>query len=127
MQHDIPATATEFRIETTHLGPVTIVAPIGALDLCTAPQLQACVLISNGAAAMVIDLSGVTFLGLAGVEVLLAAVESTQDQLPVRLVANGRATLRPISLSGLTDRLCCFRDLNSALADLQVTTRRRFD
>jgi anti-anti-sigma factor len=69
--------------------------------------------------ALVFDLTGVGFLGSAGLAVLAEASKRAADQLlpKVRVVAGSRSVLRPIEVTGLDSVLDIHPDLASATTD----------
>lgn len=89
----------------------------GALDLALAPKLRR--LVERAArsrpASLVIDLTDVTFLASAGMAELVRAHRG-QTATPLRVVASGRITLRPLELTRLTDELAIYSSLSEALA-----------
>jgi len=90
----------------------------GALDLALAPKLRQ--LAERAArlepAVLVIDLTGVTFLASAGMAELVRAHRGRTVSAPLRVVATGRITLRPLELTRLTDELAIYPSLAEALA-----------
>ncbi|WP_410630874.1 STAS domain-containing protein [Amycolatopsis sp. cmx-4-83] len=90
----------------------------GALDLALAPKLRQ--LVERAArsrpASLVIDLTGVTFLASAGMAELVRAHRGQTAATPLRVVASGRITLRPLELTRLTDELAIYSSLSEALA-----------
>jgi anti-sigma B factor antagonist len=94
----------------------------GEVDMLTAPVLaeQIDYQVGDGGVAagrvLVVDLTGVGFLGSAGLAVLAEASKRASDQsLPkVRVVAGSRAVLRPIEVTGLDSVLDIHPDLASA-------------
>ena len=94
----------------------------GEVDMLTAPVLaeQIDYQVGTGGAAqgraLVFDLTGVGFLGSAGLAVLAEASKRASDQsLPkIRVVAGSRAVLRPIEVTGLDAVLDIHGDLASA-------------
>ena len=90
----------------------------GALDLALAPKLRQ---LTERAARLrpsrvVIDLTGVTFLASAGMAELVRAHRGPAASAPLRVVASGRITLRPLELTRLTDELAIYPSLAEALA-----------
>ncbi|WIY01347.1 STAS domain-containing protein [Amycolatopsis mongoliensis] len=90
----------------------------GALDLALAPKLRQ---LAERAArleptALVIDLTGVTFLTSAGMAELVRAHRGRTVSAPLRVVAAGRITMRPLELTRLTDELAIYPSLSEALA-----------
>jgi anti-sigma B factor antagonist len=90
----------------------------GALDLALAPKLRQ--LAERAArwapAVLVIDLTGVTFLASAGMAELVRAHRGRTVSAPLRVVATGRITLRPLELTRLTDEFAIYPSLSEALA-----------
>ncbi|KDN24235.1 STAS domain-containing protein [Amycolatopsis rifamycinica] len=90
----------------------------GALDLALAPKLRR---LAERAARLrpsllVIDLTGVTFLASAGMAELVRAHRGPAAAAPLRVVATGRITLRPLELTRLADELAIYPSLSEALA-----------
>jgi anti-anti-sigma factor len=90
----------------------------GALDLALAPKLRR---LAERAARLrpsmlVIDLTGVTFLASAGMAELVRAHRGPTASAPLRVVATGRITLRPLELTRLVDELAIYPSLSDALA-----------
>jgi len=89
----------------------------GALDLALAPKLRQ--LAERAArlrpALLVIDLTGVTFLASAGMAELVRAHRGPTASAPLRVVATGRITLRPLELTRLVDELAIYPSLSDAL------------
>jgi anti-sigma B factor antagonist len=76
----------------------------GEIDMVTAPHLgrAICEALEKSATALVIDLTGVTFLASVGMNVLVAAQQAA-DAMAVRfaVVVDGVVTDRPIRVLGL--------------------------
>ena len=80
----------------------------GEVDSSTAPSLRAAVdtAFADGARSLTVDLEGVTFLDSAGLCVLAAAHRrAAEDGVVLRVVASGRAVVRPLQITGLYDLL----------------------
>lgn len=124
---------------TTPRSGVVIVRAIGEIDLLTAPAWRRRLVTASriarspipsgtaGTAAgsadhrarrLVCDLSSVTFLGAAGLTVLLELTTPTgEHDLELVLVAPGRSPVRRLlELSGLDRRLTLHQDLSPALS-----------
>ncbi|MCC8248952.1 STAS domain-containing protein [Saccharothrix luteola] len=85
---------------------VVVVVVTGELDMATAPVVQEYVhrRLGDASRALVLDLSGVTFLGSTGINLLIAlrsACESVGAAL--RLVATTKVVLHPLELTDLID------------------------
>jgi anti-anti-sigma factor len=105
-------------VAMTESDAAVILTVTGALDLALAPKLQH--LFERAArlrpAVVVIDLSGLNFLASAGMAVLVRAHRQIPRGTELRVVAEGRRTLRPLELTRLTDELSVFPTLSAALA-----------
>ena len=66
---------------------------------------------------LVADLSGVEFLGSAGLAVLVTAHERVEAPKALRIVASARETQRAFSMTGLNDLLDIYPSGDAALAD----------
>ncbi|SHF48795.1 anti-anti-sigma factor [Jatrophihabitans endophyticus] len=88
----------------------------GELDYVVTPRLRGDLLDRvDGAATLVLDLSEVTLLSAAAMEMLLAVdVLGTARGCEVRIVAGTRAVRRPLTLTGLDERLRLFDSLDAA-------------
>jgi anti-sigma B factor antagonist len=65
-------------------------------------------------AALVIDLSGVNFLGKVGLRILVSTNESLDDAANFALVADGPATSRPIQLTNLDKVFALYPTVDAA-------------
>jgi anti-anti-sigma factor len=98
--------------------PGVVVASVsGELDMLTAPRLRAVVTAEVAdCAVLVIDLSGVSFLGSAGLAVLVeASHEAARRQVELRVVATGRTVRRPLEITGLDEVLTTFPTRDAAV------------
>jgi anti-anti-sigma factor len=104
-------------VQHEHGTSVLVVA--GELDMLTAPQLSQALDVALGARppVLVVDLSEVTFMDSAGLAVLLSAHRESGDGTSLRVVANQRATLRPMELTGVDEYLALYSRRRDALAD----------
>lgn len=96
---------------------ITVVAVSGEVDMLTAPQLRADVLphIDEGS-TLVLDLSGVSFLGSAGLAVLVEASQHAKRRgATFRVVAVERAVTRPLAATGLGEVFSVFESVDGAL------------
>ncbi|WP_186382761.1 STAS domain-containing protein [Amycolatopsis rhizosphaerae] len=94
-----------------------VVHVAGEVDAATAPDLAAALgpIWSSRPARVVLDLSGVSFLGTAGLSELLFAAERAElEQVTLRLVGP-HCVRRALRAAGLTDRLPLSADLGEAL------------
>jgi anti-sigma B factor antagonist len=98
--------------------PGVVVATVsGEVDMLTAPSLRAVVTAELAdCAVLVLDLSGVGFLGSAGLAVLVeASHEAERHQVELRLVAAGRSVRRPLEITGLNEVLTTFPTRDDAV------------
>jgi anti-sigma B factor antagonist len=99
-------------------GDVTVVSVSGEVDMVSAPALRAAVnanLVDNG--KLVLDLSGVSFLGSAGLAVLVEAAQQSRSRaVAFGVVAADRAVTRPIVATGLGEVFDVHKTLDEALA-----------
>ncbi|MFB8277338.1 STAS domain-containing protein [Nocardia colli] len=105
--------ALQIRLDWAESAAVLTVA--GEVDAVSAPQLQSGVedALQRSPAVLVVDLSGVSFFGSAGLSVLLLALDQlTKDSL--RVVASPQVR-RPIEVTGLDGMLAVFDTLPAAL------------
>lgn len=80
---------------------VTVLGFAGELDLATAPQAESLILPRlDGARSLVLDFSGLTFLGAAGLNLVLRArLLATRRGIDLRLVAGARCVTRVFELA----------------------------
>lgn len=99
---------------------VTVLRLHGDLDLLTAPLLRETLrslLVSTG--CVLVDLTGIEFLGSAGLAELAGAQNTAAGQgARIVLVASSRAVLRPLEVTGLHTLFEIFESEDAALADL---------
>ena len=112
-QPDVPAEGTEAPFDdvitlstsTSDNGTVTVTV-VGEVDTFTAPVLRSTLdaQLEQQPKELVIDLSGVQFLGSAGLAVLVETQKSARSrEVELRLVATTRAVTRPLEVTGLID------------------------
>ena len=117
-------------LSTARIGPTAVVTVSGEVDLYTARDLMASIdetFTQPGLGAVVIDLTGVSFLGSSGLGTLAdlatrapASRRPDEARIPVRLVSrpDNRAVVRPWVTMNLQQILPLFPDVDAALADL---------
>ncbi|HVV23903.1 MAG TPA: STAS domain-containing protein [Pseudonocardiaceae bacterium] len=95
---------------------IPVVAVTGELDMATAPILEDDLVrrLADIPPTLVIDLTDVTFLSSAGLQVLMHA-HTRQPSTHVAIVAPTGATLRPIQLTGLDRALALYPSLRHAV------------
>jgi anti-anti-sigma factor len=112
-----PITVTQ-----SDLGQVAIVHVSGEIDMATSETMAERVLgrLAERPPTLVIDLSGVEFLGSAGLSVLIeASQQAEQGATTLRIIATAPPALRPLEISGLLDILPVCRSLTEALQGLR--------
>jgi anti-sigma B factor antagonist len=108
--------AISVRQEGSGVTGVTVVSVGGEVDMLSAPELRATVgqHITDGS-TLVIDLSGVTFLGSAGLAVLVEAAQQSKTRgVALRVVATDRAVTRPLEATGLGEVFSLHQTVESA-------------
>jgi anti-sigma B factor antagonist len=106
------------RVTVHHAEDAIVVTVTGELDYATAPRLCTIVEASTArlsARALVIDLSGLEFLGSAGLAALVDIRRTLGPALRV-VVGTERRVIRPIQLTGLDQLLHLFPGVKDALA-----------
>jgi anti-sigma B factor antagonist len=100
-------------------GGAFVIHVTGELDLASSPILDELLSETESMAEpLVLELTGVTFMGSSGLELLMKHGERCRAAGRTMLVvANSRAVLRPISLTGLTTAVTLVSTLADALAD----------
>ncbi len=112
-QPDVPSEGAEAPFDdvitlstsTGEDGAVTVTV-VGEVDTFTAPVLRSSLdtQLEQQPRELVIDLSGVQFLGSAGLAVLVETQKSARARdVELRLVATTRAVTRPLEVTGLID------------------------
>ncbi len=112
-QHDVSTEGTEAPFDdvitlstaTGEDGSVTVTV-VGEVDTFTAPVLRSTLdtQLEQTPSELVIDLSGVEFLGSAGLAVLVETQKSARAKdVGLRLIATTRAVTRPLEVTGLID------------------------
>jgi anti-anti-sigma factor len=97
----------------------------GEIDLATAPALEEAIagVLAEDPTALIIDLSEVTFLASAGLQLLVATHERIRESADFAVVAEGPATSRPIQLTHLDSVFALYSDLDDALAAVRRRPR----
>ena len=86
-------------------GAVTVTV-VGEVDTFTAPVLRSSLdsQLEQSPRELIIDLSGVQFLGSAGLAVLVETQKAARSRdVDLRLIATTRAVTRPLEVTGLID------------------------
>ncbi|WNG89752.1 STAS domain-containing protein [Mycobacterium sp. ITM-2016-00317] len=116
-----PPGRSEVAISTRTVENAEVVTVSGVVDAATAAEVTAALqqVFDAAPAAVVIDLSDVTFLASAGMTVLIKASEQAREQAGsaagFAVVATGSATKRPLTLVGLDGELNLCETVDEAL------------
>ncbi|KOV83258.1 STAS domain-containing protein [Nocardia sp. NRRL S-836] len=102
-------------------GLAVVVRAIGELDQDTVAalhdELQIALAMATAPFPVVVDLSGVTFFGSAGINELVVQQRKARSAgVPLRVAAAHRVVLRPITASGLDQWLELYPDVEQALS-----------
>jgi anti-sigma B factor antagonist len=100
---------------------VAVVSPAGDVDTASSGPLREAIgeQVDAGAVHVVLDLSGVDFMGSAGLALLIAEREAAiARQGELRLAGVPRTAGRALSLTGLTELFDTYPDAEAAAADL---------
>jgi anti-anti-sigma factor len=84
---------------------VAVVGVAGELDMATVPEVEEFVLrrLADGIGTLVLDLSGVTFLGSTGINLLIKVDAACAEAgTKLRLVATTQVVLRPLEVTEMT-------------------------
>jgi anti-sigma B factor antagonist len=106
-------------------GDITVLAIGGEIDLATAPVFEKAIAdaLADDPPALVIDLTEVSFLASAGLQLLVATQERLGEAGEFAVVADGPATSRPIQLTELDKIFALYADLDGALAAMRTSAR----
>ena len=113
-----------------HRDDALVVHVAGEIDVSTGPTLKgalaaACSTARGSSHRLVLDLTGVRFLGSAGVHLLAATrLHCTQHDIPLSIVATTRAVLASLRSTG-QDRLLRITDTVDAALDGTAAPRGR--
>jgi anti-sigma B factor antagonist len=122
----MPLTGTEpITTSVEHRDGVTVLAVGGEIDLVTAPSFDKAIndVLADDPASLVIDLSEVTFLASAGLQLLVATNERIGGSTGFAVVAEGPSTSRPIELTDLDKIFDLYPSLDEAVS--AVRSKRR--
>ena len=106
-------------IQNKQVNGVTLLVLKGSIDAMTAPKITAFIqgLVSKGNVKLVADLRGVDYTSSAGLRVLLGAIKETRAQSgDMRLAGVQPDVLKVLNLSGFTNILNMFDDVDAAVA-----------
>lgn len=98
---------------------VVVVRIGGEVDMLTTPMVSSLISeqLQSELSLLVLDLTGVGFLGSSGLAALVAAREEAGGRgVPLRLVSSGHAVQRPLTATGLAELFEVYDSLEQALA-----------
>jgi anti-sigma B factor antagonist len=123
LEPEQPVPAFHFAVEQKTIDGVSVLAVRGDIDMLTAPILTQAVsnVLTEDAAALIIDLTEVDFLASLGMAVLVTAQQECGDAKRLVVVADGSATSRPLKLVGLDTVLNLHPSLDEALKALSLS------
>lgn len=107
-------------LESQCCGKAVVVIATGEIDMLTVARLREELIaqIKVRPEILVVDLEGVGFFGSMGLAALALAQRAAQEGgVDLRVVANSRATLRPLQITGMTADLAVYASRTAALAD----------
>ncbi|MFC4857861.1 STAS domain-containing protein [Actinophytocola glycyrrhizae] len=115
-----PRPATQPLTVTSHPAPpaATVLTVRGEVDMLTSTQLQDHLLplVRDTVPHVIVDLTGVSFFGAAGLTVLVnACAVATAAGVTLRLVASTRPVLLPLTITGMDGVFDVSHDLVHAL------------
>ncbi len=99
----------------------TVLTVAGEVDLATAPALENAIeaILSGKPAALIIDLTAVSFLASAGMATLVAAHQRAGSATAIAVVAEGPATSRQLKMTSLDQVFALHSTLDAALEALR--------
>lgn len=106
-------------IHDRQVGGVKVLSLKGSIDAMTAPKITGFIQgqVAKGNIKLVADLEGVDYTSSAGLRVLLGAIKDTRSQGgDLRLVGVQPDVLKVLSLSGFTNILKMFDNVDAAVA-----------
>ena len=109
-----------FDIGVDRTDDVAILVVTGELSIATAPRFDAAATkaLKDSPRAVVVDLTGSSFVDSIAIGVLLRVAHSTREAGGRLLVACSRQARRVFETAGLTSRLDLYKSSNDALAAL---------
>lgn len=113
------ATARKFDVQASLIDGVVVLTVHGDLDVLTAPHLTdaICNALDETPTALIVDLSGLDFLGSAGMTALMCGHYGAGNSTRFGVVADGANTRRPMTMIGLDRELGLYPTLAAALKD----------
>jgi anti-anti-sigma factor len=117
---DVPTPTSDFELTTDRHGSTHIVRVTGPLGPAYATRVRTTVeeLLTNDPAEVtivVLDLTEVSVLTAAGLDVLFAAQRASEDRLDLRIVAATEPVLAPMQATDVIDRNTVYSSVEEAL------------
>jgi anti-sigma B factor antagonist len=115
----VPLDRAGFTVAEVTLDRVIVVAVSGDLDMLTAPALADAIdaAARKEPSVLIVDLSGVTFLATAGINLLAGLHRDVTFVVRFGVVADGPITGRPLKMVGIDQIIALYPTLDEALAD----------
>ncbi|HEY5857912.1 MAG TPA: STAS domain-containing protein [Aldersonia sp.] len=106
-------------VQVDRLDSAVVLNVSGEIDIVSAPLVQEAAerVLDDSPTTLIMNLSDVTFLASAGLAMLVLCHQMCGEQTRFGVVANTRATSRPIELTGLDSEMSVHSSLDAALAD----------
>lgn len=97
-----------------------VLSVTGALDILTAADFTEELLAAIGEAprAVIVDMSDLDFLASAGMSALVEGHRAAESGTTLVVVADGPATSRPLTITGLTELIALYPTLADAVTGL---------
>ena len=116
--HGTPPPPSGLKLSEELVGRTAILALDGEFDLYTAPEVDRAVdvILRRFPRRLVVDLSQVSFLNSAGLEVLVACHRRAGTRTDLRIVASTRSTWRPLQIVRLHETLIIHTSRAAAVA-----------
>lgn len=107
-----------FEVSEKWVERALVVSVTGDIDALTAPHLADAIsrAIDADPAAVIVDLSSVSFLASSGMTTLMSAHERVSPTATLTIVADGPGTSRPLKLMGIDTVITIVATLDQALA-----------
>jgi anti-sigma B factor antagonist len=109
-----------FSLAKTLVNDIVVVTVFGDVDMVTAPEVLNVIhwVGRRRSAALILDLREVTFLSVAGINVLIDGCRRILPHRRFGVVADGPVAYRPLILLGIDAFVALYRSLEQALVDL---------
>jgi len=110
----------EYGVQRRDRDGAVVLAVTGALDIQTAgdftERLRA--VLAESPRAVVVDMTDLDFLASAGMAALVEGTRIASDGTRLVVVADGPATSRPLTITGLTELIALYPTLDDAVTGL---------